>query len=643
MNRKLTVGGQEYNGIFVSTMQEYFQLERDIQNAKTIVFDLETDGLYPYLGNRLTGAAFYFPDLLVDDAYYISFRHPDTPENMNTAWLRRLIPMLSDKKTIVTWNGKFDILMLAADDFPVLNRDYILEDVMIALHLLDENRWARGLNYKLKDVAQIFIAADAADEQAELKDELKKRGLDKGAIGSLPASLVADYAMMDVILTWKMREFLMPALERWHMVETYQEKNRYLQNAIIRMELNGMPIDREETARRIVTSDREAERLLGELQAMAGYPINPNSSQQVAAWLETPNARRKTLEARQEYDPRAALIIDYKFVAKASNTFYRPYMQWSAGDGKIHPSLNVTGTVTGRLSCSNPNLQQVPRKSKRYNVKEVFVAPPGYKIVQFDYKQLELRLACHFSGEPTMTPMFLNGVDMHQYTADALGVSRHIGKTSNFGLLYGMGHKKASALWNLSLSDAKYVVDNWRKLYPGFRRFHNKVIEVAKTWRDEDGNPTPVGQGWRYIRLMDGRCRHYLTDEGFFDSWNSLVQGTGAIICQRGITKVVDEWPDDLLVVPMLTVHDSFIALVHESVIKTVPHKIRQLMKDFHGFNVPLGVDIEYGDSWGTLHTYRGVDKWKQTEYTTLDYIVHPRGLRGFPNGFVWRKQQRSG
>jgi len=544
MDVTLTLGERTIPGILVTTREDYQDLYETLGQSRYVVFDLETNGLHAYLGDRLTGAAFYFPEF--ERAYYISFRHPETEYNFNTGYLRQLAPVLLHGTQVITWNGKFDMLMLAADGFPVLNREFVLEDVMIALHLLDENRWQRKLNYKLKDVSKIFISADAADEQAELKEELKSRGLEPGAIGSLPADLVANYAMMDVILTWEMREFLMPALERWSMVDTYVEKNNYLQNTLIRMEINGMPIDRAETEKRIAYTNLEAEKVLAKLHDMAGYPINPNSSQQVVAWLHTENARRKTLELRQEYDERARLIIDFKFLSKANSTFYQPYLQWSAGDGKIHPSLNITGTVTGRLSCSNPNLQQVPRKSKRYNVKEVFVAPPGYRLVQFDYKQLELRLACHYSGEPTMTPMFLSGIDMHQYTADKLNVSRQIGKTSNFGLLYGMGHKKAAVLWDLSLEDAKYVVQGWRSLYPGFGRFHRRVMELAETWRDEQGNPVAPYTGWRYIRLMDGNCRHYITDDAsFFDSWNTLVQGTGAIVTQRGINNVTTAYPDD--------------------------------------------------------------------------------------------------
>lgn len=609
MEFQLRLKDKEFTGVLVEYQHEWSEVMYYLSTLSDVVYDTETDGLYAYLGSRITGVALYFPE--VEKVYYISFRHPETA-NRDLADLRLLHDMLFQTGTrVITWNGKFDLLMANADmTAPIYTCPFIFEDTMLALHLLDENRARRGLNYKLKDVATQFIAADAKDEQAEMQDELKKRGLAKGEIGKLPAVLVAPYAMMDVILTWELRQFFMPYLDKWMVQELYREQNEFVRSAIVRMELNGFPVDRDEIARRVISNQTEQDNLLRQLQASAGYPINPNSPQQIAAWLRTDDARRSTLELLDE--PNAKLVVDYKFVSKANGTFYIPYLEWSAGDGRLHPSLNVMGTVTGRLSSNNPNLQQVPRKSVRYNVKECLVAPEGYTLVQADYKQLELRLACYFAREQKMTRMFLDGTDMHQFTADMLGITRQAGKTANFGLLYGMGPKKAMSMFNVDEQEAKHIVYGWHELYPEFKSAAASVMTTAMLRRNPDMTPNE-DSGYQFIRLMDGRVRHYtryetkdgIVEPDYFSSWNTLVQGTGAIIARRGIQRLCNLWPNDIFQ-PCLAVHDSVVAFVRTDRLGDILPVVRQELTNFPEFTPPMGVDIEIGSSWGKLDKWNG-------------------------------------
>lgn len=601
---QLELAGQQMTGVLVESINDIWDFVEDTRMEDCAVVDLETTGLNPFLGDRLAGVAVYLPACAT--AYYIPFRHTEG-NNMPLYHLKTVWEALRSVPILIGWNFKFDLNFMATDGYPTLSNYQETRDAMVALHLLDENRYDKGLNYKLKDSAAQFLDANAKDADNALHEELKKRGIKKGLMCQLPPELVAEYAMMDTILTWELELFFIPYLQKWNQLGLYRELCDFERLVLHRMEMTGMLVNRRMIAERIEGADAAAAEKLAEIQQAAGYPINPNSPAQVASWLGLDNAQRETLELSG--DPRAEMVIDYKFLAKAVSTFYQPYLHFSAGDGRIHPTLNVIGTVSGRLSSSEPNLQQVPRKAKQgkkgYTVKDVFTAPPGYVLAQFDYGQLELRLACHFAQEPKMTHMFNTGVDLHQYTADALGIDRQTGKTMNFGLLYGMGPDKAARFLRLDLSEARKLVPAWHALYPSFRAAHSQAIRIAQTPRSPSGD---ILEAWddnafNYIRLPDGRVRHYYGAEApFFSSWNTLIQGTGAIVMRRALMRIMEAYPDgNPVFIPAMTVHDSVIGYIKEEVVDEVVAHVVQLMTDFPEFNPPMTVDAKYGKSWGSV------------------------------------------
>lgn len=601
---KLGIAGKEISGFLVDSMGEFDALIGDLRLEDSVVVDLETTGLNPFLGDRLAGVALYLP--ICNTAYYVPFRHAEG-SNLPLHHMKTLWETLRSVPEMIGWNFKFDLNFMYVDGYPTLNDDQNTYDSMVALHLLDENRYDKGANYKLKDAAAQLIDANAKDADNMLHDELKKRGIKKGLMYQLPPELVAEYAMMDTVLTWELAAFFKPYLDKWGQLGLYEETCDFERRVLHRMEVTGMLVDRDMIVERIAGADKAAAEKLVEIQAAAGYAINPNSPAQVASWLGLDNAQRETLELSG--DPRAEMVIDYKFLAKAVSTFYQPYLNFSAGDSRIHPTLNVIGTVSGRLSSSEPNLQQVPRKAKSgkkgYTVKDVFTAPAGYVLAQFDYGQLELRLACHFAQEPKMTSMFNTGVDLHQYTADALGIDRQTGKTMNFGLLYGMGPEKAARFLRLELSEAKKLVPAWHALYPSFRAAHSQAIRIAQTPRSPSGQHLEQWDDntFNYIRLPDGRVRHYYGAEApFFSSWNTLIQGTGAIVMRRALMRIMEAYPDgNPVFIPAMTVHDSVIGYIKEEVVDEVVAHVVQLMTDFPEFNPPMTVDAKWGKSWGSV------------------------------------------
>ena len=572
-------------------------------DAQTLVVDLETTGLNPFGQHMIAGFALYDPD--TENKVYLPVGHAtgnlDYREVVND-----LRTVLSDReRTYYAYNAKFDMRFLHAAGFPLLDNRVIYRDVMFAAHLVDETRQQRGLNYKLKDLAAQYVSPDADRASRELDALLLSRKYSKGDMWRLDASEAAEYAMQDVVITWQLWRFIEPYLAKWQVEDLWYENNRFASQVLLRMETNGVPVDRDIVMQHIVQSNEKATALLADIRKLAGYDINPNSPAQIRAFLHTPDATKKTL-ARMVGGP-GAMINQYKQLTKAVGTFYMPYLEQSKYDGKLHPNFHVIGTVTGRLSSSEPNLQQVPRQAKNgdgYNVKDVFVAPDGWSILQADFAQLELRLACHFAGEKTMTDMFNNGEDLHQYTANQLGIDRHTGKTLNFGLLYGMGVTKAADFLNISEQDAKELVPGWHTLYPAFRRKHNQLVELANTPRNPDGTLN-FANGYRFIRLPDGRVRRYLPTDNTFSSWNALIQGTGAILMRRALLAFIEQYPyHNGVVEPILTVHDSVILLVKDTHINQVAYDIRQAMRNFPEYNPGMDADVQVGKSWGSLKKY---------------------------------------
>lgn len=602
MEFKISLGEKEYKGILVETDEELqYLFHCFLFDELDLALDLETTGLNCYLGDKIAGIALYFPKMEL--AFYIPFLHNDWNnwdiEIMEHFWDE----ICSPYNNIIGWNLNFDLQFLLHEGFNIYQMGKI-EDVMFALHLLDENRKDQGLNYKLKDVARQFISPEADKGEKFLQAELAKRGIKKGQMYQLPADLVAEYAMLDVILSWELRQFSMPYLDKWLVTDLYSELNDYLQHVVVRMESNGMVIDRNLCSTSINDVELQAKDRLQKIHELAGYNLNPNSPAQVKSWLKTKDATKQTLAALEETDERARLIQEYKFFTKAASTFYNPYLKWSEGDSKLHTTIHVTGTTTGRPSFSDPNLGQVPKKVK-YQIKRVFIAPDGYYLVQSDYGQQELRLAAHNAHEKALIDAFNNGIDPHQQTADHVGITRDEAKNYNFATIYGAGARKLAWMTNDTEENAKKNLERFDMLYPNLRQFAWSYSDTAKLPRNPDGT---IGGKYHFIRLPDGRCRHYNgIDAPYYSAFNTLIQGTGAIIMRRALMKICNHFPPEQdLLIPVQQVYDSFIGYVRKDALDEVCKYIKMFMEDFPEYNPPMVVDIKYGENWLELNEWEG-------------------------------------
>lgn len=621
----------------IQTRHDYDNFLYKLGSHHQIVIDTETTGLRAYHGDRIFGISVYFPS--DDTVYYLPFRHDQTrlegskwqgfyTVNLPHAWLQEF--RINPCAEVITFNGKFDLHMLAADGIELASTNKFL-DVMIAAHIANENEelshGSRVGAYKLKRLAKKYLG-DASIEAEDRLDQIARAlGLSaKTEMVYMPMAVTASYAEKDVEITWKLHEFYLPVLKRWGQTELYYSHSEFTHKALFRMERNGIYHDIMLAGEHIAGIEPQKKALLAWFYKTLGdSSFNPNSNPQVLAafdrlyGVKLRSASKDTLLIleRKGYE-LATKLLEWRKINKATSSFYSPYSEFVDSDGFIHPSFNPTGTVTGRLSSSEPNFQQIPREDKS-QFKQTFRARPGYVFVQADYAQLELRLATHFAREATMMRLFLEGEDMHQYTADrlteALGrfVDRQDAKTYNFSNLYGMGAKKAKIKYRLdSEKAASQILEGWHGVYPGFRRAMYSAADQASILRDETGKPGK----FQYIRLRNGRTRKYheyrrygLKDQTY-TAWNFIVQGTAAIIVEESILNIVKRFDNNEEVKPNATIHDSVIFEIKTELVPEYVPEIRKILLDWDEYSPPMDVDIKVGVTWGDMEKY---ETWAKT------------------------------
>lgn len=626
--------------MIVSTLDQLHDLTFRLRDERYVVVDTETNGLKPFHGTHLIGIAFYFP--VSDVSYYVPFRHGEG-WNAPLEWLDEIREAYGTlrNQTLIFFNAKFDIHILHNDNFPDPEK---IEDVMLAAHLLNENedlsngkghpqvlgwRPSKKGAYTLKRLSAKYLDENVDEWESTLNAAAAERGVDpKAEMYKLPAEVVAPYAEHDVVNTWRLRQFYWPGLERWGLVELFKRRNAFLVEAVVVMERNGLYINPETLQRHV---DLQAPRVLTLQQEFENRALemglnnfNPGSWQQLLTFFrflghDLENTNKFTMEVLQEAGEEwADTLLLYRSLSKADGTYYSPYRDLVDSDNVLHANLNLIGTVSGRLSSDNPNLQQIPRTSTRYTVKELFEPREGYVLVEVDYSTLELRIATHIAQEETMRGMFNSGTDMHQYTADALGVERYRGKTANFSFLYGMGPKTGKLRLKTTEAEAKKIINGWHTLYPAFKIAYLSAQAKA----EEHRNPKGDAGDFQYVRLADGRVRRfhefnkypYWDDKTqykvrkpppFYTAFNFIIQGTASgMVTETSLLRLARHFGNGDVRI-LLTIHDSIIFEIKPNVLAEALADIRQIMTDWD-FNPGLDVEAKYSTTnWGDMKTWK--------------------------------------
>ena len=567
-----------------------------IQRGDKFAIDTETTTDPWYSDNfRLLVVAIAFDD----ETWVVPVDHPEYFGEDGVTLLKDLFDSAQDKEPIMQ-NGAFDYLALRAYDvwlgpkwFDTLGVQYLLDvEAPKGLEALVQ-RWLQEPPWK--DI-------DYKKPEEESLDKLSR--------------LCARDAYATLLLHDPMLEALqaVPALDR-----LYHVMLQPAMHALAEMEWRGVPIDLDRLADLTSKVEEELEETLASIRWMCSEPeLNPNSTMQLQKVLfgkfglpvttftpkGAPSTSAEALRKIEDMHGAIPLLQKYRKLRKLLTASLRPWAEHAQWDGKLHPRYKPAFVKTGRLSSENPNIQQVPRDPE---VRSLFGGVAGYRVVELDYSQLELRIMAWLSGEPRMLEAYERGEDLHQITADALGVDRHTGKTANFGLLYGAGYRKlreiAESEYGVKMSEAEAerLRVEWFATYPEVEDFHEQAIRDAR----HDGGVTTIIGRWRPLPDL------YSSDWGpkggaERQAVNTPIQSVASDLTLSVLTDLVNaDWLIKRGITPMITVHDSIIFLVPEDqlaavdLIKSAMEHPGWKRKFGIDLGVPLLVDVKEGKYWG--------------------------------------------
>lgn len=591
--------------MLIDTLEKLEAVKPDLLSCVDPVVDTETTGLSIY------GNAKRKRDVIIgiaidtgNEAYYFPFRHGQGLNLPDSAWPFFRSYLSNPHRTFGGFNYSYDMHMMAFDGISIVPN---IEDAMLAVHLLNENEES----FKLKPLCDKYGIGDGSLQEEVLEgkvfEECQRMGLEcskssraannvKSMMYVLDPSDVEPYACDDVRLTRGLLDLVKPALKAWGLYDIWKQVN-YYSFIIAKMEHRGMNVDVDTVHRYKEEAEDHTAKALQDLYNKAGFKLNPNSPKKVAEFLGVKSTAAEQLEilidAGGEGAEKAKLIKTARGWKSVDSRYYTPYLELMDENHVLHSGLNLIGTYTGRLSCTNPNLQAVAKASEVFKVKDVFTARFGYTMIQADYKQAEMRLVTHYTKDPVMHDLITSGADLHSATAERLGIPRNAAKRINFSVIYGIGYKKLAENLRIDQKTAKDYLDRYHSLYPGFRKLMYELEDFAKA----NG----------YVKMWTGRTRHFNVDSADpHKAMSNVIQGGVAEIVRVAISRLYPAI-QDLGGNMLMQVHDSVIFEIPDENLQLALPTIKTIMEDFD-FDPPVGVDIEYGKSWGTFH------KWNPQE-----------------------------
>ena len=486
----------------------------------------------------------------------------------------------------------------------------IVFDTLIAAYIIDPGK----RRYDLDELAREQLGLEIRTSDRLVNKDTQTIDL----LSADVSSVAADAACAALLLRDKLR----PVLDERGCASLFRDLELSLEPVLADLEWHGVLIDTALLSRMSAEYAVELGRIIGDIYAFAGEEFNLNSPKQVAKILfdklglhggkGTKSGSQSTsievLEKLAGQNPIVQKILDYREKQKLLSTYIDALLgQVLPETGRVHTSFNQAVTATGRLSSTNPNLQNIPiRTESGRKIREAFIAPAGCLIVSADYSQIELRILAHLSGDPALIQAFIDDKDIHTQTASAVyeifpemvtPEMRRAAKTINFGLMYGMGPVNLSKQLNVSFSEAKHFIESYFEQFPSIRDYMNKAINGT---RDLGYSETLLGRR-RYLPEITSSNR-VVREAAERTAINTPVQGSAADIIKLAMIRVhskMDQWPGAKM---LLQVHDELVFEVPEGKAKDFSRWASDEMSAAYQLKVPLKVDAGTGKHWGEAH-----------------------------------------
>jgi DNA polymerase-1 len=596
----------------VDTIEKLEKVADDLEKQERFVFDLETDSL-DFITAKIAGIALSWKE---NEGYYIPLIHPDIQLDSRQA-KHILEPAFKNKKIKkIAHNIKFDAAILRNNGYEVNNLYF---DTMIASYLINPAE-----THKLDSLSEAYLGYEMIHIEA-----LIGKGSKQLMMTDVDALKVAPYAAEDADITLKLFHIFKDKLKELNLEELFYEIEMPLIETLMRMETNGVQLDLKLLERISVEVEQQLLDLEQNLYEIAGEKFNLNSPQQLGAILFDKLEIHKELHMRRppktktgQYStgekileryakhPFIYKMVEFRKLTKLLNTYIKALPEMiNKATAKVHTSFNQAVAATGRLSSTNPNLQNIPiRTDIGREIRKAFIpSQSGYKIVSADYSQIELRIMAHLSRDETMINAFKEGHDIHKTTAalifnidlsDVTAEHRRKAKEINFGIIYGMSKYGLASRLGISVPEAEAFINDYFATYPKIYQFMRDIKEKAK----RKGYVETITLRRRYVPEIESNNRS-MREFAERTAINSPIQGSAADLIKKAMidvdTLIIEKYPKTKM---LLQVHDELVFEAPEKEVEAFSKDLIMAMEKAFTFTVPVLVECGSGNDWLAAH-----------------------------------------
>ena len=581
-----------------------------LKQAKLFALDTETDDL-DYMAANLVGISFALEN---GEAAYLPLQldYLGAPKTLEKTTALTLLKPILENPTIqkVGQNFKYDLTIFARNGIDVQG---VAFDTMLESYVLNSTG-----RHNMDDLAKRYLG-----HQTISFEEIAGKGKNQLTFNQIPLEKAAEYAAEDADVTMKLQQVLWEKLSKEPTLEKlFKEMELPLLGVLSRMERRGVLIDSDA----LFLQSNEIANRLSELEeqayALAGQPFNLASTKQLQEILfdklglpviqktpkGAPSTNEEVLEELAFSHELPKVLVEHRGLSKLKSTYTDKLPQMvNPQTGRVHTSYHQAVTATGRLSSSDPNLQNIPiRNEEGRRIRQAFIAREGFTVVAADYSQIELRIMAHLSQDQGLINAFTQGKDIHRSTAaeifgmaldEVTSEQRRNAKAINFGLIYGMSAFGLSRQLGIGRADAQSYMDLYFKRYPGVQTFMHDIREKAKA------------QG--YVETLFGR-RLYLPDINSSNGMrrkaaervaiNAPMQGTAADIIKRAMIQLDQKLQNDPDIAMIMQVHDELVFEVRSEKVAFYSELIKTQMESAADLVVPLIVEVGQGTNWDEAH-----------------------------------------
>ncbi len=585
------------------------KLLKDLRKAPLVSVDFETTGKDPMVAS-LVGIAL---SLKPFSAYYISLTHSylGVPKQLDKEYvLGKLKPLLENERIKkYGQNIKYETILLKRAGIDLKG---IYFDTMVASYLLNPAK----LNHNLGDIAIEYLG-----HKMTPIGELIGKGKKEITMDQVEIERVTPYACADADIVLRLAEIMEPKLRERGLEELFHKVEMPLVKVLAKMEMEGVLIDKKYLGLLSQEFALELKKLEKKIYSLAGEEFNINSPKQLSGILFEKLKLPVIEKTKTGYSTREAvlrelalshklpnLLIKYRELSKLKSTYIDALpLLVNSHTGRVHTSFNQTVTATGRLSSSEPNLQNIPiRTELGRKIRKAFITQKGYILLSADYSQIDLRVLAHISKDKSLRDAFFKDEDIHSRTAcEIFGLSkeeitpesRRIAKTVNFGLSYGMSPFGLSRDLGIPIKEAEQYIIKYFERYSGVKKYIEEIIKEAK----QKGYVTTLLKRRRYIPEInhpDPRLSNFAKRAAI----NTPIQGTSADIIKVAMLQISErikkETPQTKMIIQ---IHDELLFEVPEDEVKEVSRLVKEIMESAIELEVPIKVDIKMGKNWAEM------------------------------------------